>query len=281
MKEEKYFSRKVAVITGGSSGIGKSLAHRLARNGASVMILARDPEKLQAAVAEIRLSARRGDQAIECFPVDVTDAVRVREVMAEIAARRQSIDVLVNSAGMSQSGYVTDLKLEDYHRLMDVNFFGTLHTIQAALPYMVRQRSGHIANIGSVLSLFATFGFSTYASSKYATAGLTEVLRAELKPRGIRVSLVIAGYADTPMYTQTRHLEPPETYAITRGSGIIHPDQVAEVAARKMAEGDYMIYANFEARILPFLSRLWPGLANRILDFMASRAKPAPPPEKE
>ena len=185
---------KVAVVTGASSGIGEAIAVRLAQAGASVVLTGRDEARLQAAAARCP-----GGKAWS-FPADVTDEAQVATLAAAVHARHGAIDILVNNAGVVMSGLLVDVEPADWRRLFDLNVLGVVHGCRAFLPKMIeRGQGGHVVNMASVAGIVGPSGMSTYAATKFALAGLTESLRAELRRHRIGVSLICPSYVDTPI----------------------------------------------------------------------------------
>jgi short-subunit dehydrogenase len=179
----------VALITGASSGIGEALARELAARGVSLTLIARREDKLETLAQElsrtgVRVLVRRGDVNEEH---DLTEAVR-----ATIAAYGK-LDLVIANAGFGVAGNFEKLSLEDYRRQFETNVFGTLRTIQASLPELIRSK-GRLALIGSVAGYIAVPGNSAYAMSKFAVRALAESIHGELKPRGVSVTLISPGF---------------------------------------------------------------------------------------
>ena len=126
---------------------------------------------------------------------DVTDLAQVQSAQQHIQREAGVPDLLINCAGGAHPGYVQELPLEVFHEMMDLNYFGTVHMVKAWLPAMLERGSGHIVNVSSVAGFLGAFGYSAYGPSKYAVRGFSDVLRLEVKPLGLRVSVVFpAGY---------------------------------------------------------------------------------------
>lgn len=217
-RKNSHFEDKNVIITGGSSGIGKATAELLAAEGANVFIVARDRDKLDRALQEIRDRGSAQDQRYGAFSADVTSYQEIEDVIAEIVEADGTPDILVNSAGIVYPGHFNELPLSTFRKQMDVNYFGTLHTAKAVAPCMMERGSGHIVNISSFGGVFGAFGYSAYAASKFAVCGFTETLRAELKPHGVAVSLVFPPDTDTPQLREEQKVRPLEI-AIMSGTG--------------------------------------------------------------
>jgi len=267
-----YFERKVVLITGGSSGIGRACARLLAAHGASVVLVARNRQRLDAAVSVVRSVARNATQHVAGIVADVTQPTEIEQAVETTLAACGRVDMLINSAGVSYPGYAHELPPARFREVIEANYFGTLHAIRAVLPDMLTRGSGHITNIGSVAGFIGVFGYATYSPSKFAVAGLAECLRAELLPRGIQVSLVCPPDVDTPMLHQENDHKPPETRAISARAGVMHADDVAWQIAAGMARGRFLILPNRESRTLFWLSRLMPGGVRYVMDRQIRRA---------
>jgi NAD(P)-dependent dehydrogenase (short-subunit alcohol dehydrogenase family) len=177
---------RIWFITGVSTGLGRALAETALGVGDSVIGTLRDPEAVPAFEA---LAPGRAHAAL----LDVRDDTRVRAVVADEMDRIGPIDVLVNNAGYGLEGAVEEASLTEAHAQFDVNVFGALSVIQAALPSMRARKSGHIINISSIAGLTAFPGVGIYNGSKFALEGITEALAKEVAPLGIRVTLVEPG----------------------------------------------------------------------------------------
>jgi NAD(P)-dependent dehydrogenase (short-subunit alcohol dehydrogenase family) len=171
-------SDKVVLVTGASSGIGRACAEYLAGRGYRVYGASR--------------SATSGSQ-VQSLSMDVTNDASVRVAVEQVFAREGRIDIVVNNAGVAIAGAVEDTSIEEARAQFDVNFFGVLRVCRAVLPYLRQQRSGYLVNIGSIGGLVAIPFQGLYSASKFALEGLTESLRIEMSPFGVRVVLIEPG----------------------------------------------------------------------------------------
>ena len=185
--------KRVAIVTGSSSGIGFELSLMLARHGFITYATMRDLQKS----LTLRSIADKENIPLRCVQLDVTNDVSVKQAIETIVKESCKIDVLVNNAGYGLSGALEDLLINEIKLLFDTNFFGLIRTTQAVLPIMRNQRSGIIVNISSGLGRFGFATSSAYASSKFAIEGLTESISYELEPFGIRTILVEPGIIKT------------------------------------------------------------------------------------
>jgi len=186
---------KVVVITGASSGIGLEAAKLYAAAGANVVLLARRPDPLAAAVAAV--GAVEGAGEVASHALDVADEGQVQKVFADIAARFGRVDILVNSAG---TGFATDLakvSLADYRRIMETNVTGVFLCNRAVLPSMRERKSGHIVNVSSITGKVANPNAPLYCASKFALNGYNSGLQQQVAGDKVRVSLVSPSSVDT------------------------------------------------------------------------------------
>jgi NAD(P)-dependent dehydrogenase (short-subunit alcohol dehydrogenase family) len=197
-------SPRTWLITGCSTGFGRALAETLLARGERVAATARKPETLDTLVAPY------SEQALACR-LDVTNPEQVESAIEAARRRFGAIDVLVNNAGYGQIGTVEDTPIDHARAVMETNLFGALAMIKAVLPEMVERRSGQIVNIGSVAGQIGFPALGYYSASKFALAGLTESLGAELAPLGIYVTLAELGPYATD-FTRSMAIEPPSPH---------------------------------------------------------------------
>lgn len=241
---------KVALVTGASSGIGAAAARALAGEGVRVALLARRKERLEAVADEIR---RQPGQALAC-PADVTDRGAVQAAVERLLSHWGRIDLLVNNAGRGMAAPFEATTPEELRALMEVNLVGVLTVTQAVLPAMLKQRSGHVINVSSVVGRRAVPFRSAYAASKFALVGLSEALRSELRGSGIHVSLVYPIYTETEFHDAELKKVEPRRYGPVQSA-----DRVARAIARCARRPRPEVYPYRPARILAVLSALAPG----------------------
>jgi NADP-dependent 3-hydroxy acid dehydrogenase YdfG len=189
------FANRVAIVTGASGGIGAAVGAAFAQAGAAVALLGRREEPLSRLADEIE---RHGGIAV---PVrcDVADAAQANAAVNEVRAMFGPVDILINAAGVTIPAKVEDARLEDLREMMNINYFGVVHMVQAVLPHMKAQNFGHIVNIGSIAGRRGEYTLAGYCASKFALAGFTEALRLELFGTEINVSLINSSPVDTQM----------------------------------------------------------------------------------
>ncbi|MBV8981012.1 MAG: SDR family NAD(P)-dependent oxidoreductase [Acidimicrobiia bacterium] len=188
----------VAVVTGGSRGIGREVALQAARKGARVGLIARSRPDLEAVLQEI---GGRGAVAT----ADVADRAQTEQALAALAADLGPVDILVNNAGIGSYGRVADLSVEEFEHVMRVNYFSCVYATKAVLPSMLERRHGHIVNVASIAGRIGPPMEAAYAGSKFAMVGFTEALAFEVGPQGIGVSMVNPGPVETDFFDTRGH----------------------------------------------------------------------------
>lgn len=226
-KKSKRICGKHVLVTGGSSGIGKSLAKLAVKEGANVTIVARNVHNLSKAKEELEQCRLNQDQMIQVLSVDVSDCNSVRKKFSEIEETMGPIYMLANCAGLAICGKIEDLSEKDINTMINVNYLGTLYPIQAVVGGMKERRDGIIIITSSQGGLLGIFGLSVYASSKFALRGLSEALDMETRPYNINVTLALPADTDTPGYEKENTTKPLETKLISNVGGLFTPDQVA------------------------------------------------------
>lgn len=184
---------QVALVTGGSRGIGLAIARELASAGARIAVVARDAARAQSAAAGLPGDGHRG------YGADVADAEAVNALVKLVEDELGGLDILVNNAGVTRDNLLMRLKDEDWDAVVDTNLKGAFNTIRAASRGMMRRKAGRIINITSVVGLTGNKGQANYAASKAGLIGLTKAVAKELASRGILVNAVAPGYIETDM----------------------------------------------------------------------------------
>jgi 3-oxoacyl-[acyl-carrier protein] reductase len=201
------FDDRVALVTGGSRGIGRAVAIQLAREGACVVVgYVSSEERASAVVAEI---IDEGGEA-EAFRADVSDEEAVKELVRFVARRHGRIDVLVANAGMVQDQLLGLMSVKQWDTVLDVNLRGTFLCIREALPFMMRQKSSSVVCLSSVAADKAGRGHANYVAAKGGLNSMVRSLAVELAPKGVRVNAVSPGVIDTDMSERIRLLAEEE-----------------------------------------------------------------------
>ncbi len=192
---ENNLRDKVVVITGASSGLGEAAARMLAAHGAHVVLGARRLARLEALAVQLRADGRRA----LALATDVTDAAQVQALVDAALAEHGRVDAIINNAGLMPHSLLERRKLDDWNRMIDVNIKGVLYGIAAVLPSMRERRAGHIINVSSVAGHKVRAGSAVYAATKHAVRVISEGLRMEVKPYGIRTTVISPGAVDTEL----------------------------------------------------------------------------------
>lgn len=193
----KALENQVAVITGGTAGIGKAIAYKLAEEGAKIVIFGTNTEKGTQAVDEIRTQVKHDD--IYFYPVDVSQTAVVDETLKKIYEKFGQIDILVNNAGITADQLLMKMTEEEWDRVLDINLKSCFNTCKAVVRSMMKARKGRIINISSVVGLMGNAGQSNYAASKAGMIGFTKSLAKELAGRNILVNCVAPGFVNSNM----------------------------------------------------------------------------------
>ena len=187
---------KVAIVTGASRGIGREIALLFAKEGAKLSLTARSAASLEAVSDEIR---KNGGAAPFCFPMDVKDSQKVDEMVDKTLDKFGRVDILVNNAGLTRDGLLLRMSDEDWDEVLNTNLRGAFFCLRAVAKPMMRQRSGRIINMASVIGLIGNAGQANYAASKAGLIALTKSAAKELGSRNILINAIAPGFIDTEM----------------------------------------------------------------------------------
>lgn len=228
---------KVAIVTGASSGIGRATALALAREGADVVLASRNLSALKEVAREVKALGR---QALP-IPCDVPQAEQVKSMVAETIERFGRVDILIANAGQYIRAPIIDMPISLLEQSMAVNFYGHVNAVQAVLPHMIAQGSGHIVFVNTMDALTPLTPDTPYVAAKSALHGFAEVLRQELLGSGVYATTVYPGRVDTPMIEQLKV-----------------PWVSAKVSAESVARAILKAIRRRQARVivLPFQARL-------------------------
>jgi NAD(P)-dependent dehydrogenase (short-subunit alcohol dehydrogenase family) len=272
MAELSNMRGRVAIVTGGGSGIGAAIAAAMATRGATIVIADIDEAAGKSVAAEL-------DQ-VSAVTLDVRDAAAVAELVAQTKAEHGQLDYMFNNAGIAVGGLVEEFTLDHWDRVIDVNLRGVIHGVHAAYPVMLAQGNGHIVNTASLAGLIPGPGLAPYDATKHAVVGLSLSLRAEAGGRGVKVSAICPGFVDTPLLGRVNP-DLPKTSAGMENAGdvskIVGPlykaDLLAQDVLRGLAKNKPLIVAPRSARVLWRMTRYAPNFAlNTITKTVQRRA---------
>ncbi len=263
------FEGKVAIVTGGASGIGRALCEALGRRGALVIAADLNNEGAEEVAVAI---GEAGGQA-HAATVDVTQPGEARSLVEEVALRHGRLDYMFNNAGIAFAGEFRDTTLEHWQAALDVDFWSVVHGTMSAYPIMVRQGSGHIVNTSSIGGLIPVPIGTPYAAAKHAVVGFSTSLRTEAARLGVRVSVVCPGHVETSIsdraiYATRFRSEKALAEIMTRGGRLSAAD-CAKVILRGVARNRAVIPVTSAARLIWWAYRLSPGVVIALFERMA------------
>jgi NAD(P)-dependent dehydrogenase (short-subunit alcohol dehydrogenase family) len=267
------FEDKIAIMTGGASGIGFAVAKELAQRGSVLVLADINAEGAEKAAGEIVTAG--GKAHATC--VDVTRAGQVERLVGETAEKYGRLDYLFNNAGIAIIGEVRDMTLDDWRRIVDINLWGVIYGTMAAYPLMIEQGFGHIVNIASVAGLIGIPTFASYCTTKHAVVGLSTALRAEAAAFGVNVSVVCPGFVRTELFENSTLLKANREEATsTAEKAAIKVDDAALKIVSGVEKNKSIINFPLSARIGWWLHRLQPSILSSLMnrwltDFRALR----------
>lgn len=271
------FAGRHAIVTGGSSGIGRATAHLLAQQGAHVSIIARTQSALDETLGELDALRVSAAQRFRAVSADLGDWPQARDAIAVLTSAGDVPDLLINAAGYSHPGYFEELPVDVFHDSMRANYFGTLHPIKAVAPLMIARGEGRIVNFSSIAGFYAIYGFTAYSAAKFAVTGLSEALRQELKPYGIAVSVVFPPTTRTPGLERENQSKPLETMLIEGQSKERSAEEVAAAVVRGIERRSRYILPGIDTRLYFLLAHLPPQVMGWVehwfIDRMVAKAK--------
>ena len=257
---------KVVLVTGGSSGLGRTIAEAFGAAGAKVVIAGLEAEAVEAAAGQMR------DAGCEALGIhaDITQQEQVDALFAQALERFGRLDVLLNNAGRSMRGKIMDTTPEQFRELMELNLIALVRCTRAAVPHLLQQR-GHVVNIGSLAAKSAARWVGAYPATKFAVAAYSQQLRLELGQEGLHVLLVCPGpiARKDPRLYPLEGLEDVPERARRPGAGVqvkaIPPEWLAQAILRACERRRPELVIPGKARWLFALSQLWPGLGDWIV----------------
>jgi len=254
--------RKVAIVTGASSGIGMETALAMVRKRYAVVLAARREDRLQQ-VAD-RCREIDPDAAVRVAVADVSDRSAVEDLVSGAADEFGRLDVMVNNAGSGMFGRVHELAESEMRKVFEVNFYGVLYGCQAVAPIMIAQKSGHIFNVSSVIGKRGTPFHGAYCASKFAVCGLTDSMRVEMKPYGVKVTSVCPTLTATEFFdhssmagrAHSKYESPAKMMPASKVGGKI---------AASIGKSRPELVFSAGGKFLVILSAIWPRAADWIM----------------
>jgi len=229
------FKGKVALITGGSSGIGKEVAKELLKEGCRVLIIGKTKSKVQGTLKELK-SISDNCSGYVC---DINDEKRVKYLVNDVLKENKfQIDILINCAGFSYYKEFTELEDEEIKEIVSTNLLGTLYFCKYIIPFMEKQGNGHIVNVASVAGRIGFPKMSVYCASKFGVVGFSECLYYELKKKGINVTLICPGAVNTDFYRDESFKRFPHT---ERHKKVMTPEYVAKQIKKAIENNEFEV----------------------------------------
>jgi short-subunit dehydrogenase len=269
---KNIFKEKVVIITGASSGIGEATAREFAQNGSRVVLAARSEERLSRIVDEIREA--------EGVAIYVTTDVSVEEDCKNLIARTietyGTVDILVNNAGLSMRASFADVDLAVLHRLMNVNFWGTVYCTKYALPYLI-ERKGSLVGVSSVAGFHGLPGRTGYSASKFAIHGFLETIRIENLKKGLHVMIIAPGFTTTDIRRHALLADGTEQGESPRDEHkLMPPDYVARWILKGIRKKKRNKLLTWDGRLTALFQRIIPGFVDWAYYYEMSREPKSP-----
>lgn len=264
---------RVAIVTGGGSGIGEALCRALAARGDTVVVADIDGASAERVASDIGAKAMAAK-------VDVRDATAVQALVDDTVTAHGRLDLIVNNAGIGVGGDILELTVAHWDRIIDINLRGVVHGVQAAYPVMAKQRRGHIVNIGSVAGLTPPPYLTPYVATKHAVVGLSLALRGEAKAHNVGVTVVCPGWTDTPILDSIGPDDLPKPSSAPEGGvreaaqkmgKLYSPAALAQDILRGVDRNKAMVVTPRQARLLWRAMRLAPTGFAALIGFTARR----------
>ncbi|NOY29387.1 MAG: SDR family NAD(P)-dependent oxidoreductase [Planctomycetes bacterium] len=266
---------KIALVTGGASGIGRAIALQLAREGADLYLVDIDEAALAETVAAV---GREGVQALgrRC---DVSQPDQITECVEYVLERWGGVDILVNNAGITYYGSTAGMTAEHCERLLAINLHAPIHFTRELLPTLLERDEAHVLNVASFFGLIGTQKLAVYTCSKFGIVGFSESLRAEYGRRGLGVTALCPGFVDTDLFATaprgsdlSENRLPPDWMLTT-------PDKIAARAIRAIYRNHAMVVQPAYAKVASFGKRFFPGLIDWANHLSCSSRKQKPEAE--
>lgn len=267
MNRNNYFYGKTVWISGASSGIGEALVHEFVEKGAKVIASSRNLQSLET----VKQSCGDLSGMVSCVRLDLSDTATVEKVVSEQLAREGKIDYLLNIAGVSQRARIEETPLWLDRKIFEINYFGTIALTKAILPYMIRNRSGHVLATSSISGRFGFPLRSAYSASKEALHGFFETLYLENKKNNIRSSMIVPGRVKTMISMHALEKDGREHGKMDEGQAKgLSPEKAAGIIIRGIIRNKREILVGGPELTLLYIRRLFPWLFFRIADKVKS-----------
>jgi 3-dehydrosphinganine reductase len=254
------FAEKNVLITGGASGIGLATAKELFRRKANVMLFDLDSDGIDSALNELKSLAGELNADLRCEGEtgDVRDFASIKKVVETMEKKGTPVDLLVTSAGIAHPGALHELDVEIIKKTIDIDLLGTIYACRAVLPGMIKNGgNGHIALISSMAGLLGVYGYSAYGAAKFGVRGLGEVLRQELKPYGIHVTVLFPPDTDTPQLAYENRFKPEATKAISGTLKPVSAEYVARCFVKGIRRNRFQVVPTFSGKLTGVIAKIF------------------------
>ena len=269
---KNIFKDKVVIVTGASSGIGEASAREFARNGSKVVLAARSEEKLASIVQEIK-----SDNGTACFiKTDVSIEDDCRKLIEKAVSEYGTVDILINNAGLSMRAVFDDVDLKVLHRLMDVNFWGTVYCTKYALPYLVANK-GSLVGVSSIAGFHGLPGRTGYSASKFAIHGFLETLRIENLKRSLHVMIIAPGFTSSEIRKHALTADGTEQGESPKDEeNLMSPEYVAKWILKGIRKKKRNKLLTWEGRLTALFQRIIPKFVDWAYYIEMSREPKSP-----
>ena len=268
----KTLKNKVVVITGASSGIGRAMAEVYAADGAKVVLAARSEEQLQEVTDGIRAA---GGEAVWC-KTDVVSEEECKNLIDKAVEAYGGIDVMICNAGLSMRALFDDVDLKVLHRLMDVNFWGTVNCAKYALPWLQKSK-GSLVGISSVAGLHGLPGRTGYSASKFAMTGFLETVRIENLRKGLHVMVACPGFTASNVRFSALTADGSQQGATPRKEEkMMTAEEVARIVRRGILKRKRLCLMEAEGRATHFVKKFAPGFLDKMFYMVMSKEPDSP-----
>lgn len=253
---------KTILITGASSGIGRAMAIRAARDGATVLLAARSIDKLQSVASEVE---KLGGKA-EIIPCDVTDSEQIKQMFLKATENGRVLDVVYNNAGLGYINRIFNLKKEEIQQILDVNVVGMIMVSKYSAEVFSRQRYGHLMMTSSLAGLITLPEWSVYVASKWGILAFADCIRYELEPMGIKVTTIHPGPVKTEFFDKEK-----ANIDISKMGDAVTAERVADESYAAIFTNKKRVLIPFTTKMFSFLTRYFPWLVNIMIKNMVSK----------
>lgn len=250
---------------GGSTGIGLAIAENMIREGANVILFARNESRLKDAVLQLSDVRYKPDQIVDFEVLDAANHEHTEAVMQASVQRYGPPDGLINCAGRAIPNYVDNISADQFDDTLKINLYSCRNTVHALLPHM-KMKGGFIVNTASMAGVIGVYGYTDYSASKFAVIGYSEALRSELKVFNIQVSVLCPPDTDTPGFHYENKTKPEETHAISAGASLLTAGQVANIFMKELPKQRLLIIPGRMAKFSVLMKRWLPNLVEWVMD---------------